>query len=104
MPNIETKLPRNLINHDMRNYYEHKAQNSAAQAKAVRRTYLIALGKKLAAGLFIAAAFTAAAQSDSQTEAQSITGATTDNLMSDDMASYIVKYGHGKTFSELDMQ
>jgi hypothetical protein len=34
----------------------------------------------------------------------SVTGATEDNLMSDNMAEYIVKYGKGKVFTEFDME
>lgn len=35
--------------------------------------------------------------------AESVTGATTDNLLSDEMAEYIVLYGHDADFDEGDM-
>jgi hypothetical protein len=34
----------------------------------------------------------------------SVTGSVEDNLMSDDMAEYIVKYGKGSDFSESEME
>jgi hypothetical protein len=34
----------------------------------------------------------------------SVTGAVEDNLMSDDMAEYIVKFGKGRDFAESDLE
>ncbi len=36
--------------------------------------------------------------------ADSVIGATYDNLMSEEMAAYTVLYGHNETFTEFDMQ
>ncbi len=41
---------------------------------------------------------------DDPAEAANITGATTDNLMSEEMASYTVTQGHAMIFDEGDME